>query len=68
LPFFNAEGRGSGSRQDATRAPVTVEVSGTAAIAIKVPVSTGYFAMPESLEILVRWMPACRVPRAAVLP
>jgi len=35
---------------------VTVEVSGTAAIAIKVACTDGYFSMPESLEILVRWM------------
>ena len=31
-----------------------MEVSATAAIAIKVAGTDGYFAMPESLEILVR--------------
>jgi hypothetical protein len=41
---------------------VTVEVSGTVAIAIKVADTDGYFAMPESLEILVGWMRASAIP------
>jgi hypothetical protein len=44
---------------------VTVEVSGTAAIAIKVAGTDGYFAMPESLEILVRWMRESTIPEFA---
>jgi hypothetical protein len=35
---------------------VTVEVSGTATIAIKVAGIDGYFGMPESLEVLTGWM------------
>ena len=35
---------------------VTVEVSGTATIAIKVADVEGYFGMPESLEVLIGWM------------
>jgi hypothetical protein len=35
---------------------VTVEVSGTATIAIKVADIDGYFGMPESLEVLIGWM------------
>ena len=35
---------------------VNVEVSGTATIAIKVADVDGYFGMPESLEVLIRWM------------
>lgn len=35
---------------------VTVEVSGTATVAIKVAGTDGYFVMPETLEILIGWM------------
>jgi hypothetical protein len=42
-----------------------VEVSGTAAIAIKVAGTEGYFTMPESLEILVRWMRDSTIPEFA---
>jgi hypothetical protein len=44
---------------------VTVEVSGTAAIAMKVAGTDGYFAMPESLEILVGWMRDSAIPEFA---
>jgi hypothetical protein len=44
---------------------VTVEVSGAAAIAIKVAGTDGYFAMPESLEILVGWMRDSAIPEFA---
>ena len=44
---------------------VSVEVSGTAAIAIKVAGTDGYFAMPESLEVLVRWMRDTTIPEFA---
>ncbi len=44
---------------------VIVEVSGTAAIAIKVAGTDGYFAMPESLEILVQWMRDSTIPEFA---
>ena len=35
---------------------MTVEVSGTATIAIKTADIDGYFGMPESLDILVAWV------------
>jgi hypothetical protein len=35
---------------------VTVEVSCTATIAIKLADIDGYFVLPESLEVLIRWM------------
>jgi hypothetical protein len=35
---------------------VTVQVSGTATLAIKIADIDGYFGMPQSLEILVAWM------------
>jgi len=41
---------------------VTVEVSGTATLAIKIADIDGYFGMPESLEILVAWMRDSVVP------
>lgn len=41
---------------------VTVEVSGTAAIAIKVANVDGYFGMPQSLEILIAWMRDSTIP------
>jgi hypothetical protein len=41
---------------------VTVEVSGTATIALKVAGTGGCFAMPESLEILVRWVRDSAIP------
>jgi hypothetical protein len=44
---------------------VSVDVSGTAAIAIKVAGTDGCFAMPESLEILVRWMRDSTIPEFA---
>jgi hypothetical protein len=42
-----------------------VEVSGTAAIAVKVAGADGYFAMPQSLEILVGWMRDSAIPEFA---
>jgi len=39
-----------------------VEVSGIAAIAIKVAGTDGYFAMPGSLETLVGWMRDSAIP------
>lgn len=44
---------------------VTVEVSGTAAIAIKVAGINGCFAMPESLETLVVWARDSAIPEFA---
>lgn len=41
---------------------VRVDVSGTATIAIKVSGTDGYFVMPESLEILIRWMRDSTIP------
>jgi hypothetical protein len=44
---------------------VTVEVSGTATIALKVAGTDGCFDMPESLEILVRWVRDSAIPEFA---
>jgi hypothetical protein len=44
---------------------VTVEVSGAATIALKVAGTSGCFAMPESLEILVRWVRDSAIPEFA---
>jgi hypothetical protein len=41
---------------------VTVEVTGTATIAIKVAGTDGYFVMPNSLEALIRWMRDSAIP------
>jgi hypothetical protein len=41
---------------------VTVEVSGSATIAIKVAGIGGYFGIPESLEILIGWMRDSTIP------
>jgi hypothetical protein len=45
-----------------TESDVTVEVSGTATIAIKVAGADGYFGMPESLEVLIGWMRDSTIP------
>ncbi len=42
-----------------------MEVSGTATIAIKIAGTDGYFGMPESLEILIRWMRDSAIPEFA---
>jgi hypothetical protein len=44
---------------------VTVEVSGTATIAIKVADIDGSFGLPKSLEIMVRWMRDSAIPEFA---
>jgi hypothetical protein len=44
---------------------VTVEVSGTASVAIKVPDINGCFSMPESLEILIGWVRESAIPELA---
>lgn len=41
---------------------VTVEVTGTPSVAIKVPGIDGYFTMPDSLEILVGWTRDSAIP------
>jgi hypothetical protein len=41
---------------------VTVEVGGTASIAIKVEGIDGYFVLPESLEVLIAWMRHSTIP------
>ncbi len=41
---------------------VTVEVTGTATIAIKIADIDGYFGMPDSLEILIAWMRDSAIP------
>jgi hypothetical protein len=51
--------------RDPNESEVRVEVNGTAAIAIKVAGTDGYFTMPESLEILVRWMRDSTIPEFA---
>jgi hypothetical protein len=43
---------------------VTVEVSGTATIAIKVEGTDGYFVLPESLEVLIAWMRDSTIPES----
>jgi hypothetical protein len=45
-----------------TESDVTVEVSGTATIAIEVAGADGYFGMPESLEVLIGWMRDSAIP------
>jgi hypothetical protein len=44
---------------------VTVKVSCTAAIAIKVPGIDGHFTMPECLEILIGWVRDSAIPELA---
>jgi hypothetical protein len=44
------------SEQAPRESEVTVEVSATAAIVIKVAGVDGYFGMPESLQALIAWM------------
>jgi hypothetical protein len=49
----------------AEESEVTVKVSGTAAIAIKVAGINGCFSLPESLEILVGWVHDSAIPELA---